>query len=68
MKTNASVTIKNKTYPYTLERMKNGTVKMVSKDARINQEFLAEDVSELIRDLPHLIASEREYTSGTLRI
>jgi hypothetical protein len=64
MKTHASVTIKNKTYPYTLERMKNGAVKMVSKDARIHQEFLAEDVSELILDLPHLIAAEQAYTKG----
>lgn len=61
MKTKASVTIKNKVYPYTLERTKTGTIWCVSKDARIDQEFLSEDLSELILDLPNLITAEQAY-------
>lgn len=36
---------------------------MVCKAAKIDQEFLAQDVSELILDLPALITAEREYAS-----
>lgn len=64
MKTHASVTIKNKTYPYSLERTRAGSIKMVSKDANINQEFLAEDVSAVILDLPNLIHAEQQHKSG----
>ncbi len=53
--------MKNKVYPYTLERVSEKTVHFVSKDARIDQEFLKEDVSELILDLPNLIIAEQEY-------
>ena len=61
MKTKATVTVKNKAYPYTLEKVGIGVVKIVSKDAKINQEFLAEDVSEIILDLPNLIIAEQKY-------
>jgi len=60
MKTLASITIKNKAYPYTLEKNKDGTIQFVCKDSKINQAFLPEDVSELILDLPNLILSEQE--------
>ena len=46
-------------YPYTLERVSEKIVHFVSKDARIDQEFLSEDVSELILDLPNLIIAEQ---------
>jgi hypothetical protein len=61
MKTKATITVKNKMYPYTLEKTTSGTVRLVSKDARIDQEFLSEDVSEIILDLPNLIIAEQEY-------
>lgn len=61
MKTKASVTIKNKNYPYTLEKSEKGHIKVVCKSAKINQSFLSEDVSELILDLPNLIIAEQEY-------
>ncbi len=61
MKTKASITIKNKIYPYTLEKTKSGTVHFIAKDARIDQEFLAEDLSLVILDLPNLIIAEQEY-------
>jgi len=61
MKTNATVTVKNKQYPYTLEKKRGGVVYMECKAAKIDQEFLAEDVSELILDLPALIVAEQKY-------
>lgn len=60
MKTKASITIKNKAYPYAPEKTKEGTVHIVSKDARVDQEFLPEDISEIILDLPNLIIAEQE--------
>jgi hypothetical protein len=70
MKTKASITVKNKVYPYTLEKTISGTIHLIAKDARINQEFLSEDVSEIILDLPNLIIAEQEYNqnqSGVIR-
>lgn len=61
MKTKASITIKNKVYPYTLEKTESGTIHFVAKDARIDQEFLPEDLAEVILDLPNLIMAEQEY-------
>ncbi len=61
MKTKASITIKNKVYPYSLEKTASGTIHFVAKDACIDQEFLAEDLSEIILDLPNLILAEEEY-------
>ena len=61
MKTNATVTVKNKQYPYTLEKKRGGVVRMVCKAAKIDQEFLAEDVSALILDLPALIVAEQKH-------
>jgi hypothetical protein len=61
MKTNAIVTVKNKRYPYTLEKKRGGVVRIVCKAAKIDQQFLAEDISELILDLPNLIISEQEH-------
>lgn len=62
MKIKASITIKNKAYLYTLERTSQGAVHFVSKDACINQEFLPEDLSEILLDLPYLILAEQEYS------
>jgi hypothetical protein len=61
MKAKATITVKNKMYPYTLEKKRAGVVHIVAKDACINQEFLSEDVSEIILDLPNLIIAEQEY-------
>jgi hypothetical protein len=62
MKTKATITVKNKIYPYTLERISQGVVHLVSKGARIDQEFLDEDLSEILLDLPQLIVAEQEYS------
>ncbi len=53
--------MKNKIYPYTLEKTSEGVLHFIAKDARIDQEFCAEDLSELLLDLPNLIIAEQEY-------
>lgn len=68
MKTKASITVKHKVYPYTLEKTASGAVHFVSKDARIDQVFLPEDVSELILDLPNLIIAEQEKVEKAAKI
>lgn len=64
MKTKVSITLKNKVYPYTLEKNKDGTIHFYSKDAKIDQDFLAEDVPDLIIDLPELILAQQSYDSN----
>lgn len=61
MKTTSIIKIKNKSYPYTLEKKKSGLVHFVAKDANIDQDFLIEDVPNLIMDLPNLIIAEQNY-------
>ena len=61
MKTKGSITIKNKRFPYSLSQNKDGSIRFVSKDAKINQDFLPEDISLLILDLPNLIIAEQKY-------
>ncbi len=53
--------MKNKVFPYTLLRTKAGTIRLTAKAAHIDQEFLLEDLSEIILDLPNLILAEQEY-------
>jgi len=61
MKTTATITIKNKKYPYILEKTKSGTVHLKVEAACIDQEFLSEDVAEIILDIPNLIVAEQEH-------
>jgi len=61
MKTNGNITIKNKRYPYVLSKNKDGNIHFVSKAAKIDQDFLPEDISSLILDLPNLIIAEQKY-------
>jgi hypothetical protein len=61
MKTKATITVKNKIYSYTLEKKESGAVHIIAKDACLDQEFLSEDVGEIIVDLPNLIIAEQEY-------
>ncbi len=61
MKTKVNLTIKNKIYPYTLEKVDSLSVRVVCKAANIDQEFLKEDVSDVLIDLPNLLISELSY-------
>ena len=69
MKTlNSFITVQNKKYPYSLEKKRGGVIFIECKDANIAQEFLAEDVAELLIDLPNLIVAEKEYHSNRTEI
>ncbi len=59
-KTNGYITINNKRHKYILEKRKSN-IFFDCKDANISQEFLAEDIPNLILDLPNLIMAEKEY-------
>lgn len=61
MKTKVSITVKNKVYPYTLEKVGGDSVHVACKAAKVDQEFLKEDVADLILDLPNLIIAEQTY-------
>lgn len=68
MKTKASITVKNKVHPYTLERTGKGTIHLVAVSARIDQAFLPEDLSEIILDLPNLIIAEEACMKKTSEV
>lgn len=55
------ITINNKKYFYTLKHAKKGKTLVECKEANIKQEFLNEDIPELLNDLPNLILAEKKY-------
>ena len=55
------IQIGKKNYAYTLEPMDTKVTRIVCKDAKIDQEFLNEDLVSLLSDLPYLIQSEQKY-------
>lgn len=55
------IIVGNKKYHYTLKKERDGIVFIECKDAKIAQDFLAEDIPDLIIDLPNLIIAEKEY-------
>lgn len=57
----ANITVNNKKYEYILTKRSEDIVFVECKDANIAQEFLKEDVVDLIIDLPNLIIAEKEY-------
>lgn len=63
MKTSATITVQNKKYSYSLEKRKANLVYVECVAANIAQEFLAEDIADLLIDLPNLIVAEKEYQS-----
>ncbi len=56
----SSLTIQNKKYTYSLTKKSNDAIRVVCEAARINQNFLVEDIAALIIDLPNLIIAEKE--------
>ncbi len=62
MATTSIITVQNKKFEYTIKPAKEkGVIRFVCKAAKIDQDFLAEDIAALIIDLPELIVSERIY-------
>lgn len=62
------VTVNNKKYFYTLRNLDKKTVFVECEAANIAQEFLKEDVADLLIDLPNLILAEKEYKPGQSEI
>jgi hypothetical protein len=55
----ASITVKNKIYSYSLDK-KGNVIRVVCRGAALDQDFLVEDVAQLLIDLPALIISEQK--------
>ncbi len=55
------ITLNNKKYAYTLKPASESTTFFECESANIFQEFLNEDISGLLIDLPNLILAEKEY-------
>jgi len=58
---NHYITINNKKYCYTLKPAKKNITFVECEAANIKQEFLNEDIPELLIDLPDLIMAEKKY-------
>ena len=55
----SNITVQNKKYTYTIKPAKEkGVIRFVCKGANIDQDFLTEDTSGLIIDLPGLITAD----------
>ena len=55
------IEVDNKKYSYFIEPVDNEVSKIICKSAKIEQEFLNEDLVWLLKDLPSLIKAEQEY-------
>ncbi len=53
------ITVAKKTYEYEIIPKKNGVSHFICRAAGINQEFLNEDIPELLNNLPELIKNEQ---------
>jgi DNA-directed RNA polymerase subunit E'/Rpb7 len=64
--TTTTITVQNKKYEYTLSPVKGtgAVVRFTCKAAKIDQEFLAEDIPALMFDLPALIVAEKKHTAS----
>lgn len=55
------IIVQNKRYPYTLQPIDKEVTFVECEDANIAQEFLNEDIPNLLIDLPHLVLAEKKY-------
>jgi len=62
------LTINNKKSEYSLIKKVKNTVFFECQDANISQEFLTEDIPNLLLDLPNLILAEKEYKKNQSEI
>lgn len=56
-----TLTVQHKKYEYTLKKKNKDVIFFECKGARISQDFLAEDIPDLLIDLPNLIIAEKEH-------
>ena len=64
------ILLNNKKFEYSLKKSGNNITLVVCPAAKINQEFLNEDIANLIINLPNLILAEQVYNkkNTTLQI
>lgn len=55
------LTLNNKKYFYTLSKTNKDAVHVICPAANIDQDFLREDIADLLIDLPNLILAEKKY-------
>jgi len=55
------ITLNNKKFLYTLEKASKRTTFVECEAANIAQEFLNEDIPNLLNNLPNLIIAEKKY-------
>ncbi len=55
------IEVDNKKYSYFIEPIDSEISKIICKTAKIEQEFLNEDLVNLLKSLPNLIKAEQEY-------
>ncbi len=55
------ITINNKKYFYTLNKIDKDTSLVACEAANISQAFLNADIPNLLNDLPNLILAEKDY-------
>ncbi len=67
-KIKANITVNNKKCEYNLKEKSKGVLFVECKDANISQDFLKEDIADLIIDLPNLIVAEKEHKKNQSEI
>ena len=63
-----TVRVQNKKYPYTIIKKKNNTVYVECEAAKVAQEFLGDDIADLLVDLPNLIVAEKNHSSVSIAL
>ena len=61
MKIKNYIKIWTKNYSYIIEEIDSEVSRIICSSAKINQEFLNEDLISLLKDLPDLIKAEEKY-------
>ena len=59
--TENTVLVNNRKYPYSLTKVNKNVTFIKCDGANIAQEFLNEDVPNLLIDLPYMILAEKQY-------
>jgi uncharacterized protein (DUF1778 family) len=55
------ILVNNKRFEYSLRKSSQEMTLVICEAAKIHQEFLNEDIPNLLMDLAHLILAEKEY-------
>ncbi|MFH1890218.1 MAG: hypothetical protein ABIJ91_01465 [Candidatus Kuenenbacteria bacterium] len=65
---NHFITLNNKKYPYALKPSEKDVTFVKCEAAKISQEFLNEDIPNLLNDLPNLILAEKNYNKEQIEM